>query len=119
VENNEDYGDELLGITCKLFIEYHEKDDLVNLSKVLMDLDPDNKTVVIGYEYVLHPDQFLKLKSAYFDFNEEQLKKIIERFTPKPNATPEQKSFLKEMMEQKKKFIFYDFFKKNNEKFFR
>lgn len=50
----------------KLFIEYDEHDDLSNIGdKVIMDLDPDNKIVVLGFEYYLSEDRFNALKSDY------------------------------------------------------
>ncbi|MBN8685303.1 MAG: AAA family ATPase [Chitinophagales bacterium] len=41
------------GIKLKLFIEYNEKDDLSNVSRVLMDLDPNNNKIVLGFEYTI------------------------------------------------------------------
>ena len=32
----------------KLYIEYDEKDDLANLSMLMLDLNPDIKTVVLS-----------------------------------------------------------------------
>lgn len=43
-----------LRISLKLFIEYDEQDDLSNIgNKVIMDLDPENKVVVLAFEYLL------------------------------------------------------------------
>lgn len=38
------------GIKLKIYIEYNEADDLSNVSRVLMDLDPDNNKIVLGFE---------------------------------------------------------------------
>ncbi len=35
-----------LGISLKIFIEYTESDNLANISKLMTDLDPENKTIV-------------------------------------------------------------------------
>lgn len=56
------------GISLKLFIEYGETDDLSNISAIMMNLDPENKTVVIGYEYAMSRDNFYKLKEDYTEF---------------------------------------------------
>lgn len=55
-----------LGISLKLFIEYGESDDLSNIgNKVIMDLDPENKVVVLAFEYCLSEDKFEALKKDY------------------------------------------------------
>lgn len=55
-----------MGIFMKLFIEYEENDDLSNISTVMMDLNPENKIVVLGFEYAISQENFNKLKE---DFN--------------------------------------------------
>jgi len=70
----EDYIDR--AIRLKLFIEYIETDNLANISKVMMDLDPDNNNVVLGFEYVLSFNSYKGLKERLVSFNEkEALKK--------------------------------------------
>jgi predicted ATP-dependent endonuclease of OLD family len=54
-----------IGISMKLFIEHGEDDDLSNLSDVMMDLDPDNKVVVLGFEYAVSQDTYTDLKEKY------------------------------------------------------
>lgn len=53
------------GIRLKLFIKYDGGDDLSNISKVMMDLDPVNNFVVLSFEYVLFFDD---LKKMIIDF---------------------------------------------------
>lgn len=57
-----------LGIKLKIFIEYDEKDDLSNVSRVLMDLDPDNNKIVLGFEYTVSYTDFLKIRTDYAAF---------------------------------------------------
>ena len=65
VEAVDDTG--YFGISLKLFIEYNDTDDLSNIgNSVIMDLDPDNKIVVLGFEYKL--DDFQKLVNDYNAF---------------------------------------------------
>lgn len=45
--------DELTGIRVDFYIEYNETDDLTNISKLLLDLDPQNTTAILRFEYVL------------------------------------------------------------------
>ena len=56
------------GIKLKIYIEYNETDDLSNVSRVLMDLDPDNNNIVLGFEYTVSYDDFLKIKADYAGF---------------------------------------------------
>lgn len=62
----EDDGFPFIGISTKIFIEYDDSDDLSNIgNKVIMDLDPENTTVVLAFEYSLSEDGFKKLKTDY------------------------------------------------------
>lgn len=45
--------EELTGIRVDFYIEYNEKDDLTNISKLMLDLEPQNTTVILRFEYVL------------------------------------------------------------------
>ena len=61
------------GITLKLFIEYDEHDDLSNIgNKVIMDLDPDNKVVVLAFQYYLSKEHLSSLRR---DYQEQKAKK--------------------------------------------
>lgn len=56
------------GIKLKIFIEYDENDDLSNVSRVLMDLDPENNNIVLGFEYTVKYDDFLRIRADYTAF---------------------------------------------------
>jgi predicted ATP-dependent endonuclease of OLD family len=78
------------GVKLKLFIEYYEADNLCNINKVIMDLDPENNTVVLGFEYILSFDKLMLLKQKYREFKtSENLKTlpsedgIIPKYKPK------------------------------------
>lgn len=65
IELNDEIG--YLGISLKLFIEYGDADDLSNIgNSIMMDLDPDNKTIVLAFEYKLN--EFQKLVNDYSAF---------------------------------------------------
>lgn len=66
------------GIKLKLFIKYGETDNLANVSRVMMDLDPDNNVVVLGFEYMLEKHNFIKLKSDYYTFKIKEAEKFTE-----------------------------------------
>ncbi|MFC2254757.1 ATP-dependent endonuclease [Labrys portucalensis] len=63
----------MCGIALRLFVEYGAGDDLANIgNKVIMDLDPDNRSVVLDFLYHL-PSQNLALLKR--DFKAHQDKK--------------------------------------------
>lgn len=63
--------DELKGIQVDLYIVYDENDDLTNLSKLMLDLDPDNKIVILRFLYSLKGN-LDKLKDDFFQYNAER-----------------------------------------------
>ncbi|WP_158848054.1 ATP-dependent nuclease [Algibacter sp. L1A34] len=67
-----------VGIKLKLFIEYNEDDNLANLSRVMMDLDPENKFVVLGFEYHLTYDSLERIKHKYAEFQAKEVVKLGE-----------------------------------------
>ena len=72
IESNDESG--YLGLSLKLFIEYDDADDLSNVgSSVIMDLDPENKTIVLGFEYKLN--KFQELIEDYNIFKIKEKKK--------------------------------------------
>lgn len=56
------------GIKLKIFIEYTETCNLENLSKVMMDLDPENNQIVLGFEYILPYNNYIDLRSDWGNF---------------------------------------------------
>jgi predicted ATP-dependent endonuclease of OLD family len=103
-ESNEDKKWKNMGISLKLFIEYIEEDSLANISKLMMDLDPENKTIVLLFEYVLIQDDFNKLK---IDF--EQYKSEKEREEKKES----------DVKTQKRGSLFLEFMKRYSKKYFK
>ena len=61
-----------IGIKLKIFIEYQDKDNLANISKVMMDLDPDNNFVILAFEYTLPVDKIHKLKKEFGKYDEKR-----------------------------------------------
>lgn len=56
----EDYTED--GISLRLFIEYGEADNLDCLGKILMDLDENIHTAVIGFDYFLSYASYINLR---------------------------------------------------------
>ena len=84
------------GIKLKIYIEYNDTDDLSNVSRVLMDLDPDNNNIVLGFEYTVSYDAFLKIKADYAIFAASENAKNTKKKEYKPR---ELKDFLKQNIE--------------------
>lgn len=84
------------GIKLKIYIEYTDTDDLSNVSRVLMDLDPDNNNIVLGFEYTVSYDDFLKIKADYGGFAASENAKNVKKKEYKPR---ELKDFLKQNLE--------------------
>lgn len=66
------------GITLKLYIEYDEEDDLSNISRVMMDLDPENKIIVLGFGYTLDYGNYIKIRNHYQEFIQKETAKTAE-----------------------------------------
>lgn len=84
------------GIKLKIYIEYDEVDDLSNVSRVLMDLDPDNNNIVIGFEYTITYTDLLKIRTDYAAFAAIEKAKIEGK---KKNRPRELKEFLKQELD--------------------
>ena len=102
----------VMGISMKLFIQYREMDDLINLSKVIMDLDPNNKTVVLKFQYGLDVGKLAKLRMDFLAYRTEEIRKIEEKLPP------EKALLLSDIIEAKKKVLFYTFMKENHKGYF-
>jgi predicted ATP-dependent endonuclease of OLD family len=73
------------GVKLKLFIQYGSSDNLSNISRIMMDLDPDNNVVVLGYEYILDYLGYIKIRLAYSEYKAKQTdkKQKDENYNPK------------------------------------
>jgi predicted ATP-dependent endonuclease of OLD family len=108
-----------VGLSLKLFITYSNTDNLANLSKVLMDLDPANNTVILAFEYRLPEIVFPEFRNGYFEYKAEQETKIDERYASPEGAEQDVVDKLEAIKAEKKSMIFYDFLKRNQNRYFR
>ena len=107
-----------IGLKLKIYIEYNDTDDLSNVSQVIMDLDPENNIIVLGFEFTLNYNDFKDLKLEYKQFLENEEKKVIDKKKSKPS---ELKDFLyynlnKYFRYHKKSFLYDKTSEKANEK---
>lgn len=80
----EDY--KRLGIRLRLFIEYKETDNLSNVSRVMMDLDPDNNVIVLGFDYTLDYNGYTRLRKDFREFDAKEKQKVQEKNGYKPRS---------------------------------
>ena len=71
--SEEDY--KRLGIRLRLFIDYTEIDNLSNISRVMMDLNPDNNVIVLGFEYTIDFAGYSRIRKEYREFEAKEKKK--------------------------------------------
>lgn len=69
VESGEDWiSEKIQGIELYIFIQYDNADSLANISSLMLDLDPENKTVILKTEYVLDDSSFILLRAAFVEY---------------------------------------------------
>lgn len=62
------------GISLRLFIEYADADNLANVgSKIIMDLDPDNRWIVLDFLYYLSEEGLASLRTAFAVHKEKKI----------------------------------------------
>lgn len=61
---------DLIGIQVDIYITYNDTDNLFNLSRLLLDLDPDNRTVVLRFEYSMDLQTIDVLKNDFVNYKQ-------------------------------------------------
>jgi predicted ATP-dependent endonuclease of OLD family len=69
------------GIRLRIYLNYTERDNLSNISRVMMDLDPANNVVVLGFEYTMDYTHFVKLRRDFKEFLTKENAKKVEKPT--------------------------------------
>ncbi|WP_224652436.1 ATP-dependent nuclease, partial [Pectobacterium versatile] len=63
------------GISLRLFIQYEDNDDLANVGNaVIMDLDPENKWIVLDFLYQLSAENLASMRRVYLEHKEQKVK---------------------------------------------
>jgi len=72
------------GIEMYLYIECEPDDNLSNVEKITLDLEPDNNVIVLKFEYVISDDNLKSLTEAYHTYKEkhknQEAKSCFEKF---------------------------------------
>jgi predicted ATP-dependent endonuclease of OLD family len=69
----------VIGIKLRLFIQYSETCNLGNICRVMMDLDPDNNYIVLGFEYLLTFGKYVEIRKDFQEFQINENEKQKER----------------------------------------
>lgn len=77
---------EAKGVKLKLFIQYTETCNLENVSRVMMDLDPENNFIVLGFEYLLPFEKYVEIRKDYHEFVAREATKQNENKDYKPKS---------------------------------
>ncbi len=62
-------------IKLLIAIERDDNDSLENISDLIIDLDPNNKTLLLSFEYALNFENFIKIRS---DFKDHHLERVAD-----------------------------------------
>ncbi|BFM41593.1 ATP-dependent endonuclease [Flavobacterium sp. CFS9] len=106
-----DYNDNIHGIILRLVVSYTDEDDFENISKLMMDLDPDNNYLILGYDYSLHFNDYKLFRSDFKTFKIEEKRKLDE-------SIKKEKGKLKNERKLYKQKGFDIFFKLYQDKYF-
>ncbi|WP_445722628.1 AAA family ATPase [Flavobacterium sp.] len=107
-----------IGIKLRLVIEYFEKDDLSNICNVMMNLDPDNNFVVLGFDLVINYDRYKKIRKDYSEFKTKERTKFNKGII-KPIENVEETEETEEIKSTYTERDFNDFFKQNFTEYFK
>jgi putative ATP-dependent endonuclease of OLD family len=105
----------VIGIKLRLVIEYFKDDDLSNICNVMMNLDPENNFVVLGFDFVINYDRYKKFKKDYFEFKTKEKVKFNKGII-KPIENIEETEEIKSTYTERG---FNDFFKQNFTEYFK
>jgi predicted ATP-dependent endonuclease of OLD family len=97
------------GIQMLIYIDYDATDDLSNISQFMLDLDPENKTIVLKFEYSLSQDLISEIKNKFSDYKKEH---SADETDPEKLFNLFMKSKHKNYFSVIKKSILYDHIKK-------
>lgn len=106
IEDKDEYDINIYGIKLRLILSYDENDNTDTIFDLMMDLEPNHNKIVLGYEYTLHFNDYEKMREEY------------KLFIIKEKSKQTEKSKLESSKVYAPK-TFEDFFKINQDKFFK
>jgi putative ATP-dependent endonuclease of OLD family len=67
-----------IGIEMKLIIKYDDNDNLANLGRIMMDLDPDHYYILLGFGFTMDYDSLIELRADFATFQGREQEKKAE-----------------------------------------
>lgn len=67
-----------VGIEMKLLIKYNDDDNLANLGRIMMNLDPEHYYILLGFGYTMDYDSLMKLRADFTIFRSKEQEKKAE-----------------------------------------
>jgi predicted ATP-dependent endonuclease of OLD family len=109
----EDFDKAFYGIKLRILVNYSDSDNFGNIQKLMLDLDPNNNSIVLGFDYFLHYKKYLEFRTAFAEYQaKEKIKKTEADKQKKEYKEKEFKSFFKnnydKYFESKRKSIYYN-----------
>ncbi|MCD0465675.1 ATP-dependent endonuclease [Flavobacterium sp. ENC] len=108
----ENFNKHIHGITLRLIVSYSDEDDFENISKLMMDLDPDNNYLILGYDYSLHFNEYKILRSDFKAFKIDERRKLDESLEKEKGKPQKERKLYREKG-------FEIFFKLYHDKYFQ
>ena len=68
-----------IGIKLRLLIKYDEDDNLSNINRLMMDLDPENNNIILGFDYTVDYEGCNRFKEEYGGFLHKESEKEKEK----------------------------------------
>ncbi|MCH8491606.1 MAG: ATP-binding protein, partial [Oceanicaulis sp.] len=70
----EEYLKTFYGIKLRIIIEYSDIDNFSNIQKLMLDLDPENKFIVLGFDYLLSYRYYLNFRIILSEYKPKEKK---------------------------------------------
>lgn len=103
------------GISLRILVLYNNTDSFINIQKLMLDLDPENNHIVLGFDYYLSYKNYLGIRKDLAQYRHRENFKRAEAEACEPPKKYNVKGFseffklhYQKYFETKKKSIFYD-----------
>jgi predicted ATP-dependent endonuclease of OLD family len=111
IQQHLEYGadepyNKLMGLALRIVIEYNDTDNLANISTVMLDLDPEQRTVILQFEYAISDEKQAELKADFLAYQQDILTELRASLASQ-SLSDEQKELQISETKSKKNILFY------------
>ncbi|WP_162128569.1 AAA family ATPase [Flavobacterium phycosphaerae] len=89
----EDFVKNFYGIKLRILFEYFDHDNFSKVQKLMLDLDPENNFIVLGFDYYLNYENYLKIRDDYKAFKNRETGKKNQAASSSPPKKYIEKTF--------------------------